>query len=144
MSLGQKLACREPPRCKHCYLQGLCDALDGVLEARSALQVDVLRYAGEPPFGELPRADVARIVATNIEEARRIAGLVSPPRVELELSRYAGLADVLGDGGTFAGKSLAACYTARPADVADLLAIQADFEVRVFLTKATAEALRAL
>ena len=32
VSLGKKLMCREPERCRHCYLEPLCDALDHALE----------------------------------------------------------------------------------------------------------------
>ncbi|WP_235880217.1 radical SAM protein [Polyangium aurulentum] len=145
LSLGQKLSCREPARCKYCYLQSLCDTLDEVLDTRRAERVDVLRYAGEPPrAGKLPEAPVARIVATNLAEAARLAAVAAPPRVELELDDFTGLAEALGEDGTIWGKPLAACYTARGDEMARLLAIAADFEVRVFLTKATEEAIRAL
>jgi MoaA/NifB/PqqE/SkfB family radical SAM enzyme len=145
LSLGQKLSCREPARCKYCYLQSLCDTLDEVLDARRADGVDVLRYAGEPPqAGKLPEAPVARIVATNLAEAARLAAVAAPARVELELDDFTGLAEALAEDGTIWGKPLAACYTARRDEMARLLAVEADFEVRVFLTKATEEAIRAL
>lgn len=145
LSLGQKLSCREPARCKYCYLESLCDTLDEVLDTRRAEGVDVLRYAGEPPrAGKLPEASVARIVAPNLAEAARLAAVAAPARVELELDDYTGLAEALAADGTVWGKPLAACYTARPEAMAQLLAIAADFEVRVFLTKASEEAIRAL
>ena len=43
LSLGKKLSCREPDRCKYCYLQNLCDTLDTVIDARKEDTVEVLR-----------------------------------------------------------------------------------------------------
>jgi hypothetical protein len=144
LSLGQKLSCREPARCKVCYLQSLCDTLDEVLAVRKAESVDVLRYAGDPPrAGKLPEAPVARVVAANLEAAASILEKVMPPAVELELDDYAGLAEALVDGDV-AGKRLLGCYTARTEDMARLLAMPGAFEVRVFLTKETEPAIRAL
>jgi MoaA/NifB/PqqE/SkfB family radical SAM enzyme len=145
LSLGQKLSCREPGRCKYCYLESLCDTLDEVLDARRAERVDVLRYASDPPrAGKLPEAPVARIVATNLAEAAELAAKAAPARVELELGDFTGLAEALAEDGTIGGKPLVACYTDRPEEMARLLAIRADFEVRVFLTKTTEGAIRAL
>jgi molybdenum cofactor biosynthesis enzyme MoaA len=40
---GVPLDCRQPARCKHCYLQRLCDTLDGAIEALHAGTFDVVR-----------------------------------------------------------------------------------------------------
>jgi MoaA/NifB/PqqE/SkfB family radical SAM enzyme len=145
LTLGQKLHCRQEERCRRCYLQGLCDTLDDVIDTRRQGEVDVLRYAGEPPFaGQLPAAGVARIVAADMAEARRLAGAAAPEAIELELDDYGGIQGELGPGGALFGKRLLRCDTARPEDLALLLATPGDFEIGVVLTQATAPALRAL
>jgi pyruvate-formate lyase-activating enzyme len=135
LSLGTKLDCREPDRCKYCYLQSLCDTLDTVIEARGRDEVDVLRIEGPPPPAErLPRARAARLVAADVEAARAMAAQVTAPVLELELGSYAGLADALDEGGTLAEKRLARCYARSTAAVRELLSF-GEFEVAVLLTK---------
>jgi MoaA/NifB/PqqE/SkfB family radical SAM enzyme len=57
---GEWLDCREPSRCKHCYLERLCDTIEGVLgqidEHRFAVvRVDTEWEAAQPaPFGGDP------------------------------------------------------------------------------------------
>jgi pyruvate-formate lyase-activating enzyme len=144
LSLGKKLACREPERCRYCYLQNLCDTLDAVIDTRKAPSVEVLRIEGTAPSaGDLPAAERARIVAASLAEAEVLARAAQPEAVELSLSSYAGLAERLGEGTLF-GKRLLRCYTDSPAEMARLLAIDAPFEVVVYLTRRTEPAVRAL
>jgi len=142
LSLGQKLSCREPERCKYCYLQSLCDNLDTVIDARKADVIDVLRYDAEPPAGKLPEASVARVVATNLEAAQKIAAKVTPTEIELELGSYEGIEAFVGERAQIAGKTLVACYTDDPAEIERLRALPPLFELRVFLTKRTEPVLR--
>jgi pyruvate-formate lyase-activating enzyme len=145
LSLGKKLSCREPDRCRYCYLQNLCDTLDEVIDTRKAPAVDVLRYEGAAPLtGKLPAAARVRLAGASLAEAEALARAAEPGELELELDRYAGLAEALGSGGTLFGKQLVRCATASPAEMAQLLAIDAAFEVLVYLTQETAPALRAL
>lgn len=145
LALGKKLDCRQPERCKYCYLQNLCDTLDEVIDARKAARVEVLRYGGKAPLsGKLPEADRARLVGASIADAERLARSAAPGVIELELDGYDGLADQLGADGTIFGKQLARCYTASPAEMKRLFDLDASFEVVVFLTKATAGAVLAL
>jgi MoaA/NifB/PqqE/SkfB family radical SAM enzyme len=145
LSLGQKLMCRQPERCKYCYLQSLCDTLDEVIDARKAEAVDVLRYAESPPrAGKLPEAKAARIVAKDLAEARELAKNAAPADLELELETYEGLESALGADGSIFEKRLVACYTDSAAEMARLLGVSRAFEVRVFLTKATEGPIRAL
>lgn len=145
LALGQKLSCREPDRCRRCYLQSLCDTLDEVIGARQSEAVDVLRYAGEPPrAGKLPEAKVARIVARDIAAARRLAEAAAPPAIELELDEYLGIHEALEPGGALFGKQLLRCDTARPEAIERLLALPGEIEIGVLLTKETAPALMAL
>ncbi|HVY46295.1 MAG TPA: radical SAM protein, partial [Minicystis sp.] len=67
LALGEKLGCREPERCRRCYLEPLCDGLDRVLATRREVEVDVVRVEGAlPRAGSLPRAARARVVAANV------------------------------------------------------------------------------
>jgi hypothetical protein len=57
---GVWLDCRDPARCKHCYLQRLCDTLESTIATSDANDFDVLRVdteweAAQPPvFGGDP------------------------------------------------------------------------------------------
>lgn len=57
---GVWLDCREPARCKYCYLQRLCDTLEGVIDTVEGKRFDVVRVdteweAKQPPvFGGDP------------------------------------------------------------------------------------------
>jgi MoaA/NifB/PqqE/SkfB family radical SAM enzyme len=44
---GQWLDCREPARCKYCYLQRLCDTLEGVIDTVDARRFEVVRVDTE-------------------------------------------------------------------------------------------------
>lgn len=149
LSLGQKLHCRQPERCKRCYLQSLCDTLDEVVHTRALPSVDILRYeSSEIPAGKLPSAAVARIAAADIEEASRIAKQISSPQLELELEDYSGLFQHLEPDGSLFGKKLLRCYTASVNDIRQLLSTAPEpspaFEVCVFLTRENEAEVRAL
>jgi pyruvate-formate lyase-activating enzyme len=145
LSLGQKLSCREPERCKHCYLQNLCDTLDDVLDVRRAEHVDVIRYAGAPPLtGKLPDAPIARIVAPNVEQAANLVTKVPQAMVELELDSYRSFAEAMDGDGKLAGKQIVACYTGDAETAKTLLTLGGSIEVRVFLNPATESMIRAL
>jgi molybdenum cofactor biosynthesis enzyme MoaA len=135
LSLGTKLDCREPERCKYCYLQNLCDTLDTVIDARKREDVEVLRMEGEPPPAErLPKAKATRIVAADFAAARAIAARVTSPALELELESYAGLAEALDGEGDLFGKHIVRCYARGSSHVRELLSF-GTFEVAVLLTK---------
>jgi MoaA/NifB/PqqE/SkfB family radical SAM enzyme len=57
---GIWLDCREPERCKYCYLERLCDVLEGELDREDALDFEIVRVdteweASQPaPFGGDP------------------------------------------------------------------------------------------
>ncbi len=73
---GEWLDCREPARCKHCYLQRLCDTLDGVLDRIETRAFEILRidlgweeqqppvYGGDPASGQRARAAASALAAT--------------------------------------------------------------------------------
>ncbi len=145
LAFGQKLHCREPDRCKRCYLQPLCDGLDDVLSARRADAVDEIRLTRVFPAAVLlPPAKVAHVVARDLAAAEPIARASSASQLALSLSSYAGFPEALGADGTLWGRPLARCTTASPAQAKALLDMAAGFEVAVLLTKATAPLLRSL
>jgi MoaA/NifB/PqqE/SkfB family radical SAM enzyme len=145
LSLGKKLSCREPDRCHYCYLQNLCDTLDTVIDTRKEDEVEVIRFAGEARVGgKLPKAERARLVGASLADAERLARAALPGEIELELESYAGIEGRLAPDGTIFGKKLVRCYTDAPAEMARLFAMDAAFEVVVFLTKDTEPVVRAM
>ncbi len=173
---GEPLDCRDPGRCKYCYLEQLCDGLEAAQrtvheEAFARVRIDTtweatlppafggdpasLRRAehgkrGLPVFGaaatleHLPlEARVARAGATTfavkaptLADARAaLARFDDVAAVELELDDYAGLAEDLD--------RVTRAVAATPAQIEELLAIDASFEVLVLLDVATAAWLEA-
>jgi MoaA/NifB/PqqE/SkfB family radical SAM enzyme len=47
LDAGEWLDCREPARCKYCYLQRLCDTLEGVLDTMNGKTFSILRVDTE-------------------------------------------------------------------------------------------------
>jgi MoaA/NifB/PqqE/SkfB family radical SAM enzyme len=137
LAFGKKLDCREPDRCKRCYLEPLCDGLDRVIAARKAEGVDEIRFTrAMPPLVQLPEAKAARVVAKDLTGAAHIALAAKAPSLVLELADYSGLAEALEGGGVF-GKALVRCDTGSPEQARSLLGMDAGFAVGVLLTKAT-------
>lgn len=144
LSLGKKLDCREPERCHYCYLEPLCDSLDEAIAMRTAPEVDLIRFQGEPLLaGTLPEAPVARIVANDLEAARALAKTAKSERLELDLASYAGVGEAL-EGGALFEKRLQRAYARDAAAMQALLEIDGGFEVAVYLTKETAPAIQGL
>jgi len=60
---GTPLDCREPARCRYCYLEHMCDTLEGVVRTARESSFDVLRVdtgaeaRGEPVFGGDPASE---------------------------------------------------------------------------------------
>jgi MoaA/NifB/PqqE/SkfB family radical SAM enzyme len=79
---GIWLDCREPARCKYCYLQRLCDTLEGAIETVETKRFDVVRVdtaweAAQPPvFGGDPAS--ARRSKEEAEKARANGKRVLP------------------------------------------------------------------
>ncbi len=145
LSLGQKLHCREPERCHYCYLNQLCDTLDEAIAERKLADVDVLRLAEPAPIaGTLPHAGAVHAVAANIEDALRLAKRSDAERVWLELADYAGLAQLLQPGDKLGDKTLERCYVDTAEQLAELLAIDADFRVVARINRSTGPAVHAL
>ncbi len=138
LAFGKKLDCREPDRCKRCYLEPLCDGLHVVIAARKAPVVDEIRFTRPMgPLVQLPEAKAARVVAKDLAAAAPIAQAAKAATLVLELADYAGLGAALGAEGLLWGKRLSRCDTVSPEQAGSLLAMEATFEVGVSLTKET-------
>ena len=85
---GIWLDCREPERCKHCYLERLCDTLEGVLAGEVARDFEIVRVdteweAKQPPvFG----GDPASVLRSRQDAEDRAAGAEAGKR-RLPLAR---------------------------------------------------------
>lgn len=145
LSLGEKLSCREPARCRYCYLQSLCDGLDDTLAVHRGPEVEVLRIdAPLPRSARLPPAERVRVVAPDLARAKALLADAPAGDLELELEDYTGFDASIDDGGRVFGRSVAACYVNTPEEMTRLLASPHSFEVRVFLTRETEGAIVAL
>lgn len=134
LTLGEKLDCREPERCKRCYLEPLCDGLDRVLEHRALPEVEVLRLVDPPPRAEaLPRAKVAHVVAENASRARALAALSPSAELWLELESYRDL-----DSADLGGRAVGRIFVATAVDLARVRDWPGEFEIAVMLRAETA------
>ncbi|MCC6217110.1 MAG: radical SAM protein [Polyangiaceae bacterium] len=145
LAVGQKLQCREPERCRYCYLEQLCDGLDRALEERRLAEVDVLRLA-EPLSiaGTLPAARFLRVVARSLTDVPRfVARAPGAESLWLELADWAGAEAALRTG-VVAGKPVARVYAETAADARRLLALAGTFEVAVWANRDTASTIAEL
>ncbi|MBK8255291.1 MAG: radical SAM protein [Polyangiaceae bacterium] len=139
LAFGQKLQCREPDRCKRCYLQPLCDGLDVALEARRASSVDALRVTQVLPAAvTLPAAPVAELIAEHLSGAEELAKYITTPALALELRSYKGLSEALGPSTNLFGKPLSYCIAQDLNAARALLAVNGTFDIHLMLTKETA------
>ena len=78
---GVPLSCREPDRCRHCYVRRLCDHLDGVRDATVRNLFDVVRIdtGWEARLPETFGGDPAS--AEKVREARRLPVFGAAPAV---------------------------------------------------------------
>jgi len=96
LSVGEKLSCRQPERCKYCYLEQLCDTLDETIERRARPRVDVLRLAPPSPIADvLPTARAVHVVAATLDEAEPLSNLAKAEALWLDLTSYEGLPERL-------------------------------------------------
>jgi MoaA/NifB/PqqE/SkfB family radical SAM enzyme len=144
LSIGEKLHCREPDRCRYCYLNQLCDTLDVAIEERRQEAVDVLRIAEPAPLaGQLPRTRAAHVVARDLAAAKPLVERADPEVLWLELESWDGI-EGAHSAGRVLERVLERCYVRTAADLERLLALPGDFEIAVIVTKDTAPALARL
>ncbi len=142
LSKGQPLSCREPERCKRCYLERLCQRLEDTLEelkesAFDALRIHLAEGKGPPPRVSLPDETVYRdlwIVAPDVEAVARALPALPEGDLILELESYDRF-----EPGVLSGRRVLRCIAARPDDLDHLLNLEEDFEVVAVLTRETAE-----
>jgi MoaA/NifB/PqqE/SkfB family radical SAM enzyme len=141
LSIGEKLSCRQPERCRYCYLNQLCDGLDDAIEQRRQSEVDVLTIAAPAPLsGTLPRARAVHVRASDLETAAPLVSRVQSRALWLELEDYAGLEQALSDG-QLLGRALERCYARSAEQLEQLLAIDHGFSVVAYASRETAEAI---
>lgn len=145
LSHGKKLHCRQPERCRHCYLEPLCDGLDAVLDARTRAEVDVLRVdAPPPPASVLPRARAIRVVARDAAAALALLAVSPPsPEVELDLVDSSGVAASLEAGARFGGRTLRRVWARDEAAARAALDLPEGVEVAIVLSRAIEPFVRA-
>jgi MoaA/NifB/PqqE/SkfB family radical SAM enzyme len=140
LSHGTKLDCREPDRCRHCYLEGLCDGLDRALDERAAEEVDVIRVEHPGLDGaKLPRARSVHIVAPTLAGALSVAAQFPGASLRLELADASGLTEALAADDALAGRVLERCYASDAATAEALASVDAGFDIAVELTRDTAD-----
>ena len=144
VAFGQKLDCREPERCRRCYLEKLCDGLDDVLAASRAPAVERVRVeAPLPPRTKLPPATTALVVATDLAGAEAALARLDAEEVELELEQWDALV-ASPDPSTVGGRPLVCCRVKDGTAARALLRLDARFAVVLELTRATADIAREL
>ena len=138
---GTALSCKDPERCRRCYLDLLCGQLDRTIEGLQEHSFETLR--ADKPIKKAPYDDSKRAwaVAKNVIEAAQIAATLPGAELILECDDYSGLAIDLVDGvetALVAGKRVVRADAKTPAAIDQLLALGGNFEIAVHLTQATA------
>ncbi|MBK7585584.1 MAG: radical SAM protein [Myxococcales bacterium] len=135
LSHGEKLHCRQPERCKHCYLEPLCDELDRVLADRIEPVVDVLELSEQSPRAELlPRARAVHVIASSAPAAAALAARAPEAELWLELPTLEALT-----GPALHGRPVTRVFLGDPRDVDRVLSWPGDVEIVVPLSKNMAE-----
>lgn len=138
LSIGKPLHCREPDRCKYCYLEQLCDGLDVALDEQRAERVDVVHLSHPAPVtGRLASAAVAHVVATDVASAAALVTVSDAGAVWLDLDDYTGLAASLDAEGRFAGKTVARAYARTAEPLESLLGSSFTFPVFAWISRDT-------
>jgi pyruvate-formate lyase-activating enzyme len=138
---GTPLRCRQPDRCRYCYLNEFCATLEemlGLLEAggHRVYRVDPRDSVKRPP----PPAscDTAWVRAADLGAAARAVRDLPGSRVILELDRYSASAEGL-PGDVLEGRSVARVLVDDPASLQRLLDGPGSYEVVALLTPEIAD-----
>jgi hypothetical protein len=181
---GTPLDCREPARCRYCYLEKLCDRLDDAIALAEGPAFEIVRvdteweaaqppvYGGDPASARKSNGEAARrrlpianranisfspslpvqlshasldeivaasrattlaVVAPDVQRARAVVDrFASLAQIELRLEDWQGLVSAFGD------REIVRCEARTRAQAEALLAMGAQFEVVVDLTRETA------
>jgi pyruvate-formate lyase-activating enzyme len=134
LALGQKLDCREPERCRHCYLQPLCDDLDASLATNTARTVDVVRLVEPAPLpSTLSTTRVVHVVASSVASATELAAQLPDAELWLELPSYAELS-----GPELGARPVRRLFVDTPADLERVSRWSGDFEIVARVTRDSA------
>jgi MoaA/NifB/PqqE/SkfB family radical SAM enzyme len=156
---GVALDCRDPSRCRYCYLEKLCDRLE---DTRTRTEFAVVRadseweakqdpvFGGDPasakrslrlPVIQAPRVDLQKLAAgadtlwvraPSLPRARQVIAAWPQKKLELELEEYLGL-----EGDQLDGRTVTRAV-ARSLHQAEKLLEIGTFEVVLLLTRETA------
>ena len=137
---GTALSCKDPERCRRCYLDMLCGQLDRTIEGLQERTFETFR-ADKPV--KMPYEDAKRAwaVAKDVTEAAKIAASLPGDELVLECEDYSGLTVDLVNGvetALVSGKKVVRAEAKSPAAIDQLLALGGSFEIAVHLTQATA------
>ena len=141
LTRNKALSCREPLRCKRCYLQHYCDTLETTMKQVADADFDAYRLteAGMPlaaaPGGDIP---LTWIQASDIDAARPLIEAAQSPSLLLDLDSYQGLEQQL-ESDQIAGKRVVRAHAHSPEDCQALLAIPGEFEVTACLNQEMAD-----
>jgi MoaA/NifB/PqqE/SkfB family radical SAM enzyme len=136
---GTPLSCKEPERCRRCYMDRLCGTLDRTLEGLAERTFETFRTDKPAPAAPYPTKR-AWARARTFSDAAALASTLPGHELVLECDDYAGLATDLVDGvdaAIIAGKRLVRAEAKTPEQIDQLMAAGGGFEVAVHLTQAT-------
>ncbi len=143
---GTPLACRQPERCRLCYLQAFCDELDRTRHRLAGPGFDYLRVRAHRGDGARPRIEKGFsgvwVQAPDLAAATAALRGLPGEKLVLQLESYRGLAETL-ERGRVLGKTLVQAHTRDPETLDRLLCIPGRFEVVACLTAKMAEHLLA-
>ncbi len=133
---GKPLDCREPERCKHCFIQPLCNTMDGFIADQHSDRWDVwwLGTASADGPGAMPFG--SRFVGLDVETLASTAALDAYPGLYLKTDAHDDLA------GLPPVPTVLVAQTAEQCDAWLLSTVRPDVEVDVHLTRSTATWLR--
>ncbi len=144
LETGNPLSCRQPDRCRRCYIHDLCENLEATLEAVRGNSLEVYRAtlgsgSNEPvptppcsfatSWVRAPDAATAAAAA----DAARLPG----DTLFLELDSYANLEELLREE-KLAGRRVLRAYASTVEHLEELLSLPGSFEVVAYLDKTTA------
>jgi MoaA/NifB/PqqE/SkfB family radical SAM enzyme len=141
---GEMLSCRDPDRCRHCFLQRFCDSFFAThQQAKAEKTFDALRLdlrgerkASLPALG-LPPVRATWLLCKSPKDLVGVDVSALPgDELWLDLQRVTGLAKLV-KGGCLGGKRISRLIVRRGEDVATALAL-GDFEVKLILDQSTA------
>lgn len=141
---GTPLSCKDPERCRRCYMERLCGQLDRTIEGLQEQTFEAFRAGPTEKSTKAPyEMKQAWVRAKDLDEAARLAATLPGAELVLECEDYAGLTatDVV-DGVeevVLGGKRLVRAEAKTAAQLDQLMALgHARFEVMVHLNKETA------